>query len=88
MPRAPSAGQLVELGVARPTVDDDDRARRLAELGDGIHRAAIVGAVGGGLDHHDPLEAEPRLDLPVVGDGRRRRQEGDGRRDRVAFLGA
>jgi hypothetical protein len=78
------SGQPLQLGIAHRTVDDHDRTRPGAEFGDRIHRAAIVGAVSGRLDHDRALEPEALLHPAVVRDPRRRRQERRGRRHRIA----
>ena len=85
MPRAPAAVRRSSSASLTDSIDDHDRTRRSAELGDRIHGAAIVGAVGRRLDDHDALEPEALLHLPVVVDARRRRQERGGRRHRIAL---
>ncbi len=73
-------GQLVELGVGRGLIDNDDTACIRPKGGDGLERAAIVLTVGRRLNHDGALNAETRAHLAVGRNGRIRRHELRGRR--------
>ena len=79
-------GQPVKLGIGDRLIHDRDPARAGAKRFHRLDRAAIVGAVCGGLHDHDALDAEPFAHLQIVGNGCIRRIDARGRRLWIAAV--
>jgi hypothetical protein len=81
---ADAAGALLVQGrerrLIRARVGDDDAAAGRAQGGRALERAAVVEAVGDGLDDDRALEPELPLQASVVGKPGARRRRGRGRK--------